>query len=342
MDQISASPQRREQPQAGQLSMLACGIALLAAVIWVYLPTLIQLSELWAHDPKYSHGYLVPLFSLAFVWLKVRGSGTQLQPSWLGVVVVFAGLMLRGLATYSFYPGLAAYSLLLVVGGCVLCLGGVPLIRQAWPAVGFLVLMMPLPYRLESALAGPLQQWATSISVYLLQTLGYPAYADGNIICLHQGRVNVAEACNGLSMIMMFVALAAAVVLLSHRPLLDKVIILVSAVPIAIFCNVVRIAASAILYVSVGTTLGDLIPATKSIALGATDLHDITGYLMMPVALVFLWGELRLLDWVFPESPRGAIRPNVERFSGASLANTVGGVASTDKVGAIAVEPRHS
>jgi exosortase/archaeosortase family protein len=64
--------------------------------------------------------------------------------------------------------------------------------------------------------------------------------------------LNVAEACAGLRSLMTFITLGAAVAFLSNRPLWQKIIITISAIPIAIFCNVMRVAGQGLLdyYVS--------------------------------------------------------------------------------------------
>src|SRR5262249_35862127 len=148
----------------------------------------------------------------------------------------------------------------------------------------------------------------------VLQTLGFPAHAEGNVICLRQERVNVGEACNRLSMMMMFFPLAAAVVLLARRPVLDQLVGLPPAGPLPPVCQLTPVAASAMLYVTIGHTLGDLLPFTQGLVLpggqtvGAIDFHDLNGYLMMPLALGLLWLELRIIDWLLVTPAHGRRR----------------------------------
>ncbi|HEX4607560.1 MAG TPA: archaeosortase/exosortase family protein, partial [Urbifossiella sp.] len=42
--------------------------AAFAVVAWVFWPTLQTMADRWAHDPRYSHGYLVPFFSAYLLW----------------------------------------------------------------------------------------------------------------------------------------------------------------------------------------------------------------------------------------------------------------------------------
>src|SRR5262249_55417360 len=147
------------------------------------------------------------------------------------------------------------FSFLLALTGVCVLLGGWPALRWAWPALAFLFFMLPLPYRVEIALAQTLQLYATEASAYVLQTLGYPALVDpGNRIIIARTVVRIARECNGLAILLTFFALSTAVALVVNRPLGDRLIILFSAIPIAFVTNVLRIIITAMLMVAfVGT-----------------------------------------------------------------------------------------
>jgi exosortase len=266
-------------------------LALSALVLWAYWPTLGAMSHKWLHDPQYSHGYLVPVFAAVLLWLR-RSQMPVGQPSrpWWGLALVTVGLLLRLGATYAYLDWLDAASLLPCLAGFVVLLGGWGALRWSWPAIAFLLFMIPLPYRVETALSHPLQRLATQTSTYLMQTLGLSAVAEGNIIVLDRGRIGVVEACNGLSMLLLFFALATAVAMVLKRPYLDKAIILLSAVPIAVFVNALRITATGL------ATDWASPEAARAI------FHDWAGWLMMPVALGLLWLELRLLSRILVAS----------------------------------------
>jgi exosortase len=155
--------------------------------------------------------------------------------------------------------------------------------------------MIPLPFRAEHALSFPLQRFATQASTYCLQTFGVPALSEGNVIVLSEVRVGIVEACNGLGMLVSFVTLAVGVALVIRRPLLDKLIIAVSSVPIAIITNVIRITGTGVLHETVGSEIADKV------------FHDFAGWLMMPIALAFLWLELKILDRLFVVTKRKSL-----------------------------------
>lgn len=176
-----------------------------------------------------------------------------------------------------------------VVGGLALALGGWHLLRVALPSVIFLFFMLPLPPSLNALLARPLQSVATVGSVALLQLMGLPVMAEGNVIIIGSTPLEVARACNGLSMLLSFVTLIAAVVILVPRPAGERVVLVLSAVPIALISNIIRITATALSYHYLGPDVGEKWS------------HDTAGYAMMPVALGLVWLELWLMSWLFVE-----------------------------------------
>jgi len=262
-------------------------LALLAPLVlglaWAYWPTLGALANVWAHDPQYSHGFLVPLFAAVLLWQRRALLQTvEFQPNWWGLPFLAAAAALRLGGAWFFYPWFDTVSLLpCLVGVAVLC-GGWSALRWSWPGIAFLLFMFPLPYRLGIIMAPTLQRVATIVSTYTLQTLGFPAMSEGNVIMLNEARIGVVEACGGLSMLIVFFALTTAVALLTKSDITDKILIVLSALPIAIVANVTRITLTAVLHDVAGRAVAD-------------GFHDVAGWFMMPLALAMLWLEMQLL-----------------------------------------------
>jgi exosortase len=263
-------------------------LAMMAAVlVWVYWTTFVDLAHRWGSQSQYSHGWLVPLFSAYLLWSRRQMlDAGPLAPSWWGMPMLLLGLGLRFVGVYTYFDWLAAASLLPCLAAACLLVGGWRALRWAWPAIAFLVFMIPLPFRFEAALSHPLQRIGTIMSTFTLQTIGMTAYAEGNVIVLGEVRIGVVEACSGLNMLMTFFALSTGVTILMQRSPLERVIVFVSAVPIALATNILRIVTTAILHKVAGRELADLV------------FHDLAGYLMPVVALGMLWVLLRLLDWL--------------------------------------------
>jgi exosortase len=263
-----------------------------AALGWSYAASFAELARRWAADPNYSHGYLVGPIALAILWHR-RG---RLDPEcvapegrgwgWAALVAVLAlraGLYERN------EQWLEMATIPAAIAALTLALGGRHLLGWALPAIGFLGFLLPLPPRVNALLAYPLQRLATLASVAGLQALGVPALAEGNIIFVGPEPLEVARACNGLSMLLSFLTLITATVLLVPMPPWERVVLLLSAVPIALVSNVLRIIITALGYAAFGAR------ALERYA------HDPAGYAMMPLALALTFLELRLLRWLVVE-----------------------------------------
>jgi exosortase len=266
--------------------LTAFGIAL----VWAYWSTLTAMAEKWSTDAQYSHGFIVPAFAVFLLWHRRRMLSDALSPpSRWGLPLVASGLAVHFAGAYLYFDSLSMVSLLVVLAGLFFTCGGGPMLRWALPSIAFLVFMLPLPFSVESALSHPLRRFATYLSTYTLQTIGFAAVSEGNVIILDNARIGVVEACNGLGMLVTFFAMTTAAVLVVRRTLLESLLVVASAIPIALIANVIRITVTGILHVEVGGQVADIV------------FHDLAGWLMMPVALCLLWVEFRVLAWVLIE-----------------------------------------
>jgi exosortase len=258
------------------------------ALVWSYLPNIANLIAQWDSDPNYSYGYLVVPIGLAILWhRRERFHREMLRPRWWGFLPLLAVLGIRSLLFDWNEQYLEMMTLPLVLASLALALGGWPLLRFALPAIGFLFFMYPLPPSVNFILAEPLQRVATWGSVQALQLLRVPVINEGNVIIVGAEPLEVARACNGLSMLLSFITLISAYVILVERPLWERMILLISAIPIALISNIIRIVATALCYFYLGHDRGEKIA------------HDPAGWAMAGIALVLVWLESRLLSWLF-------------------------------------------
>ncbi|HEX4143134.1 MAG TPA: exosortase/archaeosortase family protein [Pirellulales bacterium] len=356
------------------LAPLAALSVLLVTLLWGYWNSLLTAARYW-DNPKYSHGYMVPLFTLILLWLRrdttvpidrrvayVGGAllavatglmvgaayldiplpqaslmemlgiqagvvgallviqqpfPSQVAPSAraAGIGLLSLGLGIRLLAT--FFPNLTPemYSFVPAILGTFILVGGWKFLVWAGPPLGFLIFMFPLPSFLDAGLLGPLQRLATDCSTYCLQTLGIAAVNEGNRIGLGEVNLDIVEACSGLRMLTIFGAIAVAITMVTDRPWWEKMIIVASAVPIALAVNIIRITATGIMYVSpwVGPEMADRV------------FHDMYGWFMMPVALGMLYVEFQVLAHLFLEEDLTA---PVAIGTGANRAGQRAGVVS--------------
>lgn len=270
------------------LPALALALLILLALSWPYASTFAYFMRRWSIDAAYSHGYLVPIFSLVILWY-CRPKETEAfeGSSWWALVALAITVALYVGGTFYYFTWFVQISLLPAFAAVSLALGGWQALRWMWPAILYLMFMIPLPARLDHLLAAPLQRCATLASTNALQTLGFFAHPEGNVILMSQGEVGVVEACSGLRMLMVFFAASTAVVIIQRRSPIQTGLILLSAVPIALFCNVLRI-----------TCTGALQETVESQAINHA-FHDLAGWLMIPLSLLLLAIELWFLSHLF-------------------------------------------
>ncbi len=268
---------------------------------------------LWLTDPSWSHGFLIPLFSLYFIHQRrdrilalkfvpdplaellagrrpEKLKPGESRPCYLGLLLLVATLIFYtfNLISPSGYAYFRPVSLILAIGSVVLLLGGWRLLTQTWLPIAFLIFAVPLPRRYYVGLTIPMRKIAATVATALLNLVeGLEAGSSGVVIdIVYQGRhleppLDVAEACSGMRLLMAFLALGVAMAYLHDRPLWQRIVLLASTIPIAIFCNIVRVTATGFIYVL----------ADPKYTQGL--YHDALGLAMLPLA----FGLYGFLAW---------------------------------------------
>jgi exosortase len=260
------------------------GSFILIAFLWSYWPTVADLWNIWQRSDEYSSGLLVPFLAIYILWSRRSDiAHRRLKPSMWGLIAFVAAQAFRLFGLFFMYSSAERLSIIISIAALVLLLSGWQLLRKVFTTLVFLGLMLPLPRSIHNAVMLPLQSWATSSAVFCLEILGYQVAQEGNIIHLNDTTVAVAEACNGLRMIMAFFVISGLVALLVRRAWWEKLIVLVSSIPIGLFCNSIRLTITAIAFTMLQGEHWEKI------------FHDFGGYAMMPLALGMVVLELWLL-----------------------------------------------
>jgi exosortase len=281
---------------------LLLGVAGLG-MIWASAPTLEGLVRRWAFEPQASHGAIVPFLALGVLWLRRdRLTGITIQPTWWGLVLVAVGGLCRLLGTILALDWFDGFSLLPTLGGLALLAYGWGIRRWLAPALVVLYFMLPLPFTIEAAISGPLQRFVTKASAYLLVMLGLPVVSEGNILIVKDTRIGVLEACNGLGMMNAFLALCLAAGMIVRRPLWHKIVLCASAVPVALLMNLLRVTATGLVTWLAGPQPGII-------------FHDRAGWFMMPLAVLFVWLEMQLLNHLFVPVPVAGPAPQARHVT---------------------------
>ena len=238
----AGSEQRMPRKWPVELSALGLAMILTALLGAVYWKILRALSVQWWDDANYSHGFLVPLFSLYLIWQQ-RAALRTLPRSGnpIGILVVLAGiaaLLMGDLGAENF---LMRSSLIVLIAGLILFHLGTPVFRAVLFPLAFLFFMVPLPGVVFYAITFPLQRLAAEQAAWTLDALGIPVLLDGNVIHLAQLSLGVTEACSGIRSLISLFAGAAAWAYLLLPPGWTMVVFIAATVPITIMANAARV-----------------------------------------------------------------------------------------------------
>lgn len=291
-------------------------LALLAVL--AYWPELRRIVDKWQTDGDWSHGWLVPLFSLYFLHLqRERLARVPSRTSWFGLIALVSSLAVylwHLFITPMGYP--RSLSLVATIGAMVLFLGGWQVLRVVWFPIVFLLFAVPIPDGVYVDLTMPLRTLASLVSAFLLGSFIPDLHVDTSGVVIDyvyrgaSGQLNVEEACSGMRLMMAFITLGAAMAYLGDRPLWQRIVMLVCCVPIAVFCNVIRVSTTGFLHVF----------GHRDWAEGTT--HELLGLAMLPVALGLFALIGYTMDHLFVEEtededePQG--RPDVATAPSAS------------------------
>lgn len=265
----------------------------LAAV--VYGPILYYMALHWNAVADYSHGFLIAPLAVYFAWERqAQLKRARIEPSWWGLLPLL-------LSTFTLVVGRLGVELMnmrvsfvLMLIGLVILLLGLQVFRiLAFPLL-FLFLMVPLPQSLVNVIAFPLQLIAADWAVQVLYWLRIPALREGNIIHLPDTTLFVAEACSGLRSLMALITLGVVFAYFFRRSWGERIIIVASAIPIAIFVNTLRVALTGVLTYRFG----------EKAAEGA--IHEFQGLITFGAAFVLLLVLAQVLEVVWPKRWRPA------------------------------------
>ncbi len=278
------------------------GIGLLLCALPFVLPDSIQTMGFLSSSLFEAIGVgLSAAGALLVIQQRIPFSQISTAERWIGLSIVGAAEALRLWATHSSHYTPERFSFILALAGVFIMVGGLQCMRWAGRSVAFLIFMLPLPAVLDSTLSANLQTWATVSSTYVLQTVGVGAVRSGNVISVGRDGIpmEVETACSGLHMLTVFVALCVAVVLIVDFPIWQRIVIVVSSVPIALAVNILRITGTGILFT--------ILPASQQNL--REFFHGGAGLAMPPLALLMLFLEYKILTNLFVEDDEGLMRP---------------------------------
>jgi exosortase len=227
-----------------QLSKYQIGffVVLVLGITGIYAGIFQNLYLSWINDPNYSHGLLVPLISLYFIWQqRQKLEKLEVRPTNSGILLILFALLVlfSGVAAQEYFSKRSSFVFLLA--GIVLFQFGWQWLKALALPIGFLFFMIPLPYIVYDAMAFPLKLFVAKFSVISLKLMGVVVWREGNIIMFPQTVLEVADACSGLRSLMSLLALGVALAVFSQEKISRRVLLVLLTVPIAILTNMIRV-----------------------------------------------------------------------------------------------------
>ena len=276
------------------LGIVSVLLAMLAVTVLSYWSISANIFKEWQRSDDYSAGQLVPLIALFLVWHERKTlRKCMLRPCWWGIALLILAQAARFYGLLFMYESGVRYSMVLTLAGLVLMVAGWQVFRSVSWILLFLFLMFPLPGRVHNLINGPLQKMSTTGSVFLLEAFGVRVSQQGNVVMLNEKiPMAVAEACSGLRMLIAFVIVAAFVAYMVNRSRRQKAVLLLSSIPVAVMCNILRLCVTAVLFL------------LASAEVAQKFFHDFAGLVMMPAAVLLMFGELWLMDKLTLPEPK--------------------------------------
>jgi exosortase len=247
------APDKRDKRIAAyiQVGVLA---ALMLCLFWHELRRLLYI---WQSQSNWSHGFVVPLFSLYFLYShREELAKVRIQSSPWGLVILLSGL---GIYLFSIYPWQIGYTksvaIIICLFGLVLYRCGWRLMRIAWLPILYLMFAVPLPDRIYVKMTMPLRHLASMVASNILSLHpNVEATVSGvTIDLIHNGQqlasLNVADACSGMRVLIGLCALGVAIAYLGDRPNWQRITLVLFCIPIGVFTNLLRVTSTGAFHV---------------------------------------------------------------------------------------------
>ncbi len=213
----------------------------------------------WMGNDYYSHGILIPPVALFLAIQRLRLQNKAAvkrqvlrQPvpplgGWpvnahanyaLLLLVLSLGAFLFFLNNRAYY--LAAFMMLGMIAGLVWTFGGTNLLRQWLFPIGYLALMIPLPFIERMTL--PMAIFAGLCAGGLVHFLGMDITIVGSAVTLPNAELVIGAQCSGINSLIALTALMVLAAYLLEGSTVGRIGLVLCALPLALLGNILRIA----------------------------------------------------------------------------------------------------
>lgn len=251
-------------------------IIFISIIVTFYYNTIRWLIESWINNPYYSHGFFVPIISGFIIWnMRKELSNIEKLKSNTGLILFISGIILQNISTLYSIRVLSGLSLIVTIFGVIFYLYGWKIANKIKFPILFLLLMIPIPF--IDLVAPPIQNISAIGASFIASLLGVSVQRDGLLLNIPSGIFEVALECSGLKSIISLLMISIIYAHIIDKRTIVKYIVVLSAIPLAIIGNILRIA----LMLVIANTYGNDIAINY--------FHDLSGFLLFGVALMGLF-----------------------------------------------------
>lgn len=283
-DRVTSSGESRTLRPWQRITLV---VALVELVV-LFAPTVSWLFDRWTLSVwQHAHGLFIPPVVGYFVYqeLKPLRHLPRSHSAW-GFVFVVPALVLHALDAGMHTQLLSAAALLLTLPGLSFLLLGRERTRAILFPLAFLAFALPIPLAFTEPIHWQLRQIATAGTAAVVPLFGIPVFVEGTTLHMATAAVQIVDACSGFSTLFAAVAVAALTAYSTPSPG-RRLLVLLSAVPLAIGANLLRVVALVLLVVWRGDAILE------------TFVHPLSGMLTFALALPIIF-------WLGGDSRRGA------------------------------------
>jgi exosortase D (VPLPA-CTERM-specific) len=270
------------------VSWLKAGIYAIGLVLVYFSSFIWMITHDWALE-DYSHCALIPFVVLYLLWEKRREiATTPSEPSWTGLVPFGIGICFFWLGELGGEYFTLYMSFWFAVVGLIWLHLGWAKIKTIWFSLVMILAMFPFPNFINTRITFQLRLVSSKLGVWMLHLYGMSAYREGNVIDLGFTQLQVVDACSGLRYVMPLMVLSLLLAYWFKAHWWKRVVLFLSSIPLAIFVNSFRIAATGVLYNMFGAQVAEGF------------FHGFSGWLIFMFAIPCLLAEMVALRWLPP------------------------------------------
>jgi len=264
--------------------LLLSASGILTAIL--YWDTFVNLVNIWDSKEEYSHGYMIPLVSLYFIWQKKELIlAERFNPSWVGIVVSLFAMGIYFIGTVGDIYFLLRFSFIFLLIGIALSACGYKVTRLILIPILLIAFSFPIPPVLQAGLTAKLQLISSQLGVAFIRVCEIPVFLEGNVIDLGNYQLQVVEACSGLRYLFPLMSLAFICAYMYQVVFWKRAIVFLTSIPVTILMNSFRIGVIGVLVENWGTSMAEGF------------IHDFEGWIVFMACFVVLFVEMWLLSW---------------------------------------------